>query len=163
MEEVEIAPGDKSNPVKSFIAGGVGGMCNVLVGYPLDTIKVSYKAIGSSWTSESCYTYVCFLRSPGSPSNHAHPLSRTTPPLQGSYRLYCPNLSARGITRILQRNICSPGGSNSHLRRGLCCLCGWQKIVPNGRPHKAHLSADLRRRSLGRSLFRSRHGAQRSD
>ncbi|XP_016927616.3 mitochondrial magnesium exporter 1 [Drosophila suzukii] len=40
MEEVEITPGDKSNPVKSFIAGGVGGMCNVLVGYPLDTIKV---------------------------------------------------------------------------------------------------------------------------
>jgi len=40
MEEVEIAPGDKSNPVKSFIAGGVGGMCNVLVGHPLGTIKV---------------------------------------------------------------------------------------------------------------------------
>ncbi|XP_017069988.1 mitochondrial magnesium exporter 1 [Drosophila eugracilis] len=40
MEEVEIAVVKKSNPVKSFIAGGVGGMCNVFVGYPLDTIKV---------------------------------------------------------------------------------------------------------------------------
>ncbi|XP_068150579.1 mitochondrial magnesium exporter 1 [Drosophila tropicalis] len=30
----------KANPVKFFIAGGFGGMCNVLVGYPLDTIKV---------------------------------------------------------------------------------------------------------------------------
>jgi len=61
MEEVEIAPGDKSNPVKSFIAGGVGGMCNVLVGYPLDTIKVSYKLIGSSWISDSCNTYECMF------------------------------------------------------------------------------------------------------
>ncbi|XP_039479115.1 mitochondrial magnesium exporter 1 [Drosophila santomea] len=40
MEEVEITTQKKSNPVKSFIAGGVGGMCNVLVGHPLDTIKV---------------------------------------------------------------------------------------------------------------------------
>lgn len=30
----------KANPVKSFIAGGFGGMCNVVVGHPLDTIKV---------------------------------------------------------------------------------------------------------------------------
>ncbi|KAH8376684.1 hypothetical protein KR093_000899 [Drosophila rubida] len=30
----------KANPAKSFIAGGFGGMCSVLTGYPLDTIKV---------------------------------------------------------------------------------------------------------------------------
>ncbi|XP_030561352.1 mitochondrial magnesium exporter 1 [Drosophila novamexicana] len=30
----------KANPVKSFIAGGFGGICSVLTGYPLDTIKV---------------------------------------------------------------------------------------------------------------------------
>lgn len=45
MEEVEISTEKKSNPVKSFIAGGVGGMCNVLVGHPLDTIKVSFKTV----------------------------------------------------------------------------------------------------------------------
>ena len=27
-------------PLKSFLCGGVGGMCLVLVGHPLDTIKV---------------------------------------------------------------------------------------------------------------------------
>ena len=27
-------------PLKSFLAGGVGGICLVLVGHPLDTIKV---------------------------------------------------------------------------------------------------------------------------
>lgn len=31
----------KANPAKSFIAGGVGGICSVLTGYPLDTIKVN--------------------------------------------------------------------------------------------------------------------------
>ena len=29
------------NPIKDFIAGGVGGACLVIVGHPLDTIKVS--------------------------------------------------------------------------------------------------------------------------
>ncbi|XP_017854114.2 LOW QUALITY PROTEIN: mitochondrial magnesium exporter 1, partial [Drosophila busckii] len=33
-------PTTKQIPVKSFIAGGVGGMCSVITGYPLDTIKV---------------------------------------------------------------------------------------------------------------------------
>lgn len=28
------------NPVKDFLAGGVGGVCLVLTGHPLDTIKV---------------------------------------------------------------------------------------------------------------------------
>jgi len=30
----------KANPIKSFISGGFGGICNVLSGHPLDTIKV---------------------------------------------------------------------------------------------------------------------------
>lgn len=30
-----------TNPFKYFIAGGFGGVCTVLVGHPLDTIKVS--------------------------------------------------------------------------------------------------------------------------
>ncbi|XP_044250899.1 mitochondrial magnesium exporter 1-like [Drosophila takahashii] len=40
MEGTELATENKSNPFKSFIAGGVGGMCMVLVEHPLDTIKV---------------------------------------------------------------------------------------------------------------------------
>lgn len=30
----------KANPIKSFITGGFGGICTVLSGHPLDTIKV---------------------------------------------------------------------------------------------------------------------------
>ena len=30
----------KASPVKDFIAGGVGGVCCVVAGHPLDTIKV---------------------------------------------------------------------------------------------------------------------------
>lgn len=30
-----------TNPFKYFVAGGFGGVCTVLVGHPLDTIKVS--------------------------------------------------------------------------------------------------------------------------
>jgi hypothetical protein len=33
----------KVNPLKDFIAGGVGGACLVITGHPLDTIKVSLK------------------------------------------------------------------------------------------------------------------------
>jgi hypothetical protein len=32
---------NKVNPIKDFIAGGVGGACLVITGHPLDTIKVS--------------------------------------------------------------------------------------------------------------------------
>jgi hypothetical protein len=31
----------KVNPIKDFIAGGVGGAFLVIIGHPLDTIKVS--------------------------------------------------------------------------------------------------------------------------
>lgn len=42
VEKVENAPAErKANPIKSFITGGFGGICNVLSGHPLDTIKVS--------------------------------------------------------------------------------------------------------------------------
>ncbi|XP_055902311.1 congested-like trachea protein [Eupeodes corollae] len=40
MSSQEAAPEQKVNPIKSFISGGFGGICNVLSGHPLDTIKV---------------------------------------------------------------------------------------------------------------------------
>nr|CBE66830.1 CG3476-PA [Drosophila ananassae] len=40
MENTTQSSAQKANPVKSFIAGGFGGMCSVIVGHPLDTIKV---------------------------------------------------------------------------------------------------------------------------
>jgi hypothetical protein len=42
------------DPVKEFIAGGAGGACLVLVGHPLDTIKVFQKA------SKLCFTIQFF-------------------------------------------------------------------------------------------------------
>lgn len=41
-QKTDNAPAErKANPFKSFITGGFGGICNVLSGHPLDTIKVS--------------------------------------------------------------------------------------------------------------------------
>ncbi len=41
----EEKPVQRSEPsgLKNFIAGGVGGVCVVVVGHPLDTIKVLYQ------------------------------------------------------------------------------------------------------------------------
>lgn len=36
----KISKMSKKDPVKEFFAGGFGGSCLVLVGHPLDTIKV---------------------------------------------------------------------------------------------------------------------------
>lgn len=39
---------EKTSPIKYFISGGFGGICTVVAGHPLDTIKVNrdgfYKA-----------------------------------------------------------------------------------------------------------------------
>ena len=32
----------KTSPIKYFLSGGLGGICTVVVGHPLDTIKVRY-------------------------------------------------------------------------------------------------------------------------
>jgi hypothetical protein len=37
--------GKKVSPVKDFISGGVGGVCLVFSGQPLDTIKVTWHSI----------------------------------------------------------------------------------------------------------------------
>lgn len=36
-----MATEKKTSPVKYFISGGFGGICTVIAGHPLDTIKVT--------------------------------------------------------------------------------------------------------------------------
>jgi hypothetical protein len=35
----------KKDPFKEFFAGGIGGSCLIISGYPLDTIKVSFYSL----------------------------------------------------------------------------------------------------------------------
>ena len=52
----------KVNPIKDFLAGGVGGACLVIVGHPLDTIKVSSSETAWSMTREhNVYRFDCKL------------------------------------------------------------------------------------------------------
>jgi solute carrier family 25 carnitine/acylcarnitine transporter 20/29 len=37
---IETAEMGKTNPYKDFVSGGMGGVCLVVAGHPLDTIKV---------------------------------------------------------------------------------------------------------------------------
>ncbi len=37
-----MAATGQTSPLKGFVAGGVGGVCVVLSGHPLDTLKVFY-------------------------------------------------------------------------------------------------------------------------
>jgi len=43
----------KANPIKSFLTGGFGGICNVLSGHPLDTIKVRLQTMPRPAPGES--------------------------------------------------------------------------------------------------------------
>ena len=38
---VKMSETGETSPIKGFLAGGFGGVCVVLSGHPLDTIKVS--------------------------------------------------------------------------------------------------------------------------
>ena len=35
-----MAEGNRVSPIKNFFAGGLGGVCTVVVGHPFDTVKV---------------------------------------------------------------------------------------------------------------------------
>lgn len=43
----------KKDPIKEFFAGGFGGSCLVLVGHPLDTIKVFVVPIFTYFNNEN--------------------------------------------------------------------------------------------------------------
>lgn len=44
-KEVKVAVGEKTSPIKYFLSGGFGGVCTVVAGHPLDTIKVSVVSV----------------------------------------------------------------------------------------------------------------------
>ncbi|XP_077294408.1 congested-like trachea protein [Arctopsyche grandis] len=45
-------------PVKYFLCGGFGGVCTVLVGHPMDTVKVRLQTMGSTYSG----TWDCFSK-----------------------------------------------------------------------------------------------------
>lgn len=52
--------------LKSFLAGGVGGICLVITGHPLDTIKVGVyheSSVASSGLSNACHFRSVFRHS----------------------------------------------------------------------------------------------------
>jgi Mitochondrial carrier protein len=42
MSEEKKNTGKSTSPVKYFLSGGFGGICTVVAGHPLDTIKVNF-------------------------------------------------------------------------------------------------------------------------
>lgn len=40
LQKAAAAVGEKTSPIKYFLSGGFGGVCTVVAGHPLDTIKV---------------------------------------------------------------------------------------------------------------------------
>lgn len=44
---------EKSSPIKYFISGGFGGICTVLAGHPLDTIKVRLQTMPKPLTNQA--------------------------------------------------------------------------------------------------------------
>lgn len=58
-------PAQKPSAVKDFIAGGVGGVCTVASGYPLDTIKVRLQTMPKPKPGEAPLftgTFDCFMK-----------------------------------------------------------------------------------------------------
>jgi hypothetical protein len=48
----------QTNVLQNFIAGGVGGMCTIVIGQPFDTIKVSFIPFsGAIYELENLGTY----------------------------------------------------------------------------------------------------------
>lgn len=55
----------KANPIKSFVSGGFGGICTVVTGHPLDTIKVCIQFLQINLNS------LYILNHKGTFTNHA--------------------------------------------------------------------------------------------
>lgn len=66
----------KANPLKSFIGGGVGGVCTVVTGHPLDTIKVNItKFRGSKFSIMNLSFFLHACRCAYKPCRDHHPVS----------------------------------------------------------------------------------------
>ena len=79
------------HPIKSFIAGGVGGACLVVIGHPPDTIKVSL-SICYKKLSIACLSAF---------TNHARAGKMRKAYLQRSGRLCKKVYKTRGLLRPL--------------------------------------------------------------
>lgn len=78
----------KVNPIKDFLAGGVGGACLVITGHPLDTIKVSF--------AKKYYSIFSIrLKCQGSITNTSQTTTWTSSFLYGNIRLREENCCQR--------------------------------------------------------------------
>eukprot|EP00128_Syssomonas_multiformis_P014407 Colp12_sorted_trinity150504_noHs@13358 len=80
-EEIEVAASVKAqpSPAKSFIAGGVGGVCLILVGHPLDTVKTKMQAGQFTSTMEAVKATVAKSGYRGLYAGMAAPIVGVTP------------------------------------------------------------------------------------
>lgn len=53
MSEEKMPENQNQSPIKYFLSGGFGGVCTVIAGHPLDTIKVIYFVYDRSVYSSS--------------------------------------------------------------------------------------------------------------
>uniref|UniRef100_A0A5S6R263 Zinc finger CCCH-type with G patch domain-containing protein n=2 Tax=Trichuris muris TaxID=70415 RepID=A0A5S6R263_TRIMR len=57
MEDEEVVPSEhmRTDPLKNFVAGGVGGVCCVVTGHPFDTVKVRLQTGHHSLSTFQCF------------------------------------------------------------------------------------------------------------
>ena len=60
------------NPIKYFLSGGFGGVCTVLAGHPLDTIKVRLQSNNNICDSLDQFIIIIFCSMLGKASDNAH-------------------------------------------------------------------------------------------
>lgn len=52
---------ESTSPIKYFLSGGFGGICTVIAGHPLDTIKVSFNFISHGVCFQCRHSTVAFM------------------------------------------------------------------------------------------------------
>lgn len=99
-----MPPEPERDEWKHGFAGGIGGICNVIVGHPFDTVKVRIQASRKDATSVSQSELVSPLFVPSAATTHT---ARAEPVIAGTrHRLRAVNDKAR-----------RPGAPHPHLQR----------------------------------------------